>query len=811
MDQQEQVLRGISILQKDTHELKNSMKIHISVEQGIGNCLVEFLTSKINPADRRQEQDHWREAFVSTILKSKDHDISDKSRPEISESREKRLRTQFLAKLRYSYMEDREDRIAEAHVATFRWIFADDAPYSAKWPNFKAWLTSEKQLYWITGKAGSGKSTLMKYICKPDRTSESQPRMPNSRSRCEEYLRAWAGHCLLVTAAFYFWNSGVQLQMAQGGLFRSLLVQILGQIPHLVSLVALRRWEALCLFDDDSADFTEPELQTMLRLVVHHLPADAKLCLFIDGLDEFSGDHATLIGVLKDILTNSRVKLCVASRPWVIFQDAFEHSPSLMLQDLTEGDVRAYVSSTLKADPAFALLQRREPVYAGQLIINIVSKSLGVFLWVRLVVSSLLAGMGHGDRISDLQRRLDLLPPELEQLYEKMLDSLDPFYLEHAAQLFILLQESCDPISLLLLSFVDEDDWQLGLHRQIARISSEEAEMRADTMRRRINSRCKGFLEAAGSTGQPSRGPHGSNDEHYWTVQYLHRTVKDFIQSSEAQNRLRTAMRANFDPHLKLCSGNLAFLKSSRNVTFQQRSADHFWRIVSRIMHSASRINSENSKAVVRLLDDLDRTGRSLAGVFIESASLGSTFVSSQWVSLHPLSKFPSFGRHFLSLAVRHGVVEYIASKANSGCLVQQPTLEDRAVQIHPLLLDAVFTPKVVDQDSLESVPDCDMVACLLKMGARCNVPGQVDIWRVTVESMVEVITRDGDIQPWLKIIKLFAESGQKVPSIRNIELWAKATGLQDWSSTQTIVREIGMISRTSLGLKVSWIPWASK
>jgi energy-coupling factor transporter ATP-binding protein EcfA2 len=811
MVQQEQVLRGISILRKDTHNLKNTIKRHTSVEHGIGNCLVEFLTCKIDSADRRQEQNRLREAFVATIFRSNDHDVISKSWPEISQSREKRLRTQFLAKLRYSHMEDREDRITEAHAATFKWIFADKVNFSANWCNFKAWLTSEKQLYWITGKAGSGKSTLMKYICKPDQTSESGLQIPNSHSRCEEYLKAWAGDCLLVTATFYFWNSGVQLQMTQAGLFRSLLAQILGQIPHLVPLVAPKRWEALCLFEDDSVDFTEPELQTMLRSVVHHFPEDTKLCLFIDGLDEFSGDPTTLLGILKEILTNARVKLCVASRPWVVFQDAFEHSPSLMLQDLTRDDIKAYVSSMLKADPAFALLQRREPIYARQLVTNIVSKSLGVFLWVRLVVSSLLAGMGHGDRISDLQRRLDLLPPELEQLYEKMLGSLDPFYLEHAAQLFILLEESCDPMSLLLLSFVDDDDWQLGLHRVIKKISPEEAAMRGDTMRRRINSRCKGFLEAAGSTGQPSHTLRGSKDEQDWTVQYLHRTVKDFIQSSEVQNRLRAAMRANFDPHLQLCSGNIAFLKSSRNVTFQQGTADYFWRVVSRILYSASKIKSGNSKMAVRLLDDLDRTGRSLARVYIESASLGSTFVSDQWVSLHPLSKFPSFGRHFLSLAVRHGVVEYIALKTNAGCLVQQPTLEDGAVQVHPLLLDAVFMPPDVDQDSLESVPDCDMIACLLNKGAKCNVLGQMDVWRIMVESMVEVIARDGDIQPWLKAIKQFAECGQKLPSIRNIELWAKASSSSDWNSTQIILREVGMISKTSQGLQVSWIPWASK
>lgn len=44
-----------------------------------------------------------------------------------------------------------------------------------------------------------------------------------------------------------------------------------------------------------------------------------------------------------------------------------------------------------------------EPRYADQLIENVVSKAAGVFLWVHLVMASLLAGMGFSDRVSDLQ------------------------------------------------------------------------------------------------------------------------------------------------------------------------------------------------------------------------------------------------------------------------------------------------------------------------------------------------------------------------------------------------------------------------
>lgn len=72
---------------------------------------------------------------------------------------------------------------------------------------------------------------------------------------------------------------------------------------------------------------------------------------------------------------------------------------------------------------------------------EIVERAQGVFLWVNLVVKSLLSGLGNRDDIADLQRRLRLLPTELEDLYEKMLfRRADEFYDEKASQTFHIVQ-----------------------------------------------------------------------------------------------------------------------------------------------------------------------------------------------------------------------------------------------------------------------------------------------------------------------------------------------------------------------------------
>jgi hypothetical protein len=138
-----------------------------------------------------------------------------------------------MHQLRYDGMQDREGRIAAAYESTFRWIFDDDPRENARWTSFKAWLKSDDRLYWITGKPGSGKSTLMKYICSLNSDTDETGSGLQLQPRCYEFLKDWSADEKLIIATFYFWNSGIQLQMTKKGMFTTLLYQILEQCPEL--------------------------------------------------------------------------------------------------------------------------------------------------------------------------------------------------------------------------------------------------------------------------------------------------------------------------------------------------------------------------------------------------------------------------------------------------------------------------------------------------------------------------------------------------------------------------------------------------
>jgi hypothetical protein len=60
---------------------------------------------------------------------------------------------------------------------------------------------------------------------------------------------------------------------------------------------------------------------------------------------------------------------------------------------------------------------------------EVVEKAEGVFLWVRIVVDSLLRGIRNLDNMLVLLGRLNLLPRELEPLYEYLMSQIEPVYL----------------------------------------------------------------------------------------------------------------------------------------------------------------------------------------------------------------------------------------------------------------------------------------------------------------------------------------------------------------------------------------------
>ncbi|KAI0604098.1 hypothetical protein TUN205_11655, partial [Pyrenophora tritici-repentis] len=257
----------------------------------------------------------------------------------------------------------RRHQIPTADRSSNDWVFDESKTL------FKPWLEGQKKhdlLFCITGRAGSGKSTLIKHISESPCTSES--------------LQRWAGSARLHTASFFFWNQGDELQKNQIGLFQSLLYQIFRSARDLIPLVNSDRrnhekWEV-------------HELKATFKRIAGQTELDIKYCFFIDGLDEYSGDEEEVVEMLTFLSASNAIKICASTRPRSIFERYFcDTTLAFDIAKFTKADMMQHVHLQLQENENFRRLESTEPD-CWKITSLIADLARGVWLWVFLVTRS---------------------------------------------------------------------------------------------------------------------------------------------------------------------------------------------------------------------------------------------------------------------------------------------------------------------------------------------------------------------------------------------------------------------------------------
>jgi hypothetical protein len=489
--------------------------------------------------------------------------------------------------LRFHDIAERHATIANAHKKTFDWIFhhkrltiESTGPVppeiADEQSSFMDWLLGDQSLYWITGKPGSGKSTLMKYLFDDKRTLDS--------------ARCWSKGNELIAAGFFFWNSGTSMQMSRMGLLQALLHQCLKGHNELIPTIFPTRWTNYTVFGGDARPFTWLELTNALKILISM--ERFNFLLFIDGLDEFDGPPSEIGSLVLELsrISPKTIKLCVSSRPWLVFEESFRHIPFLRMEDLTRRDIQLYVEDNMRQSSRWNELQDFMPNEAAKIVSEITDKAVGVFLWVVLVVTSLLNGLRDGDSIDDLWSRLSVLPSDLEDLFKKILDHLNPEYFVQACELFQLVLFAFEPPTLLNLSLA-LDSYTSAIKAPLGQLRKEERSFRAKTMRRRIMSRCKGLLES----------PRVRMDSERAKVEYLHRTVRDFFKTDDAWTYIRSgAPGVNAPLHLAA-----SYLWSTKMAV----TPEEFWNSAALCIEYARACAKESGSAPIEILDEFIRAG----------------------------------------------------------------------------------------------------------------------------------------------------------------------------------------------------------
>ncbi|KAL4943937.1 hypothetical protein BDV06DRAFT_125145 [Aspergillus oleicola] len=392
---------------------------------------------------------------------------------------------------------------------------------------FRQFLAYHNSVFFIHGKAGSGKSTLMKYLA----DAENMP--------VRQCLQAWKGGCHLIRVSVFFWNAGDDLQKSLEGLYRSILYQALRQLPEFVAEV----------FEDasDISDWQklrQPVLDKAINKLIQTLdPQRHKLCLFIDGLDEYEGDAFDQVQLVKCICDWGRqenVKIVCSARPHQEYmQTLAQQDRHLPLHEFTKGDIFDYALTIFRESagpfpslPSFSILRLAHEV-------AILAK--GVFLWAYLIVRSFSQKLQNYSA-KQLHEMLLATPRNLDIFFDQMLENVDP--LSHSqSELFLLLAAYCPfagGLNAIAYSWVEDlKDPRFPFESPLCCYSQAETERRLGLAKAQIRDLTRGMLEVrpvnyrkrsrARRHIPPSYFSETGHPFYNYTVEFFHRTFRDYL------------------------------------------------------------------------------------------------------------------------------------------------------------------------------------------------------------------------------------------------------------------------------------------
>ncbi|KAI8950152.1 hypothetical protein F4801DRAFT_579768 [Xylaria longipes] len=644
----------------------------------------------------------------------------------------------ILNSLWYPSIHSREETISETYANTFQWIFEDPETAGKPWDSFVDFLKGDTSTYWITGKPGCGKSTLMKFISDSPKT--------------QALLEQWVGNRDLIKASYYFYYNGGDNQKSEIGLIRSLLYSILDSRRDLVPTTFKTRYKN-AIEGRKYDDLSLPEARRVLRDLTNH---NSNLCLFIliDGLDEFDPVVSrTRVQSLID-LTHSfdefkNVKLLVSSRPLPEFELGYDGSPSLSVRHLTQDDIRRYANEKLMNHPRMKILTKKHPRRTRDLLHSVVELSLGVFLWVRLVTESLAEGLTNGDNIGDLKARLNDHPSDLQDLYRTMLYRIDPRYKAQTSRLLSFVHSMTskyEELALLDLWFAENADDDMVYNTPVKPIEIEEIRDRVQEVQTLFKSRCLGLIESAPSKEKPAAGHVSytpviydfSINELTATARFIHRSVYEFLNREDVWSEVvKEHLNPTFSATLSLFRSIVLTIK-----TYRQPSEDIWENIINLAMSAGRRAKFaelETKQSHSNLLHELDLAMRGVMPLVYRCPETWRDLCSTEAYGLDRnchwsawcrswLSSLSSFHKNetnwpvidnaldsLMSFAVGYGLNHYIESQIAS---------EGRQV------LDKKGLPLLGHCLTLYSNNNAETVKCLLDKGCDPNeLHNGVTVW----------------------------------------------------------------------------------
>ncbi|UKZ65944.1 uncharacterized protein TrAtP1_007132 [Trichoderma atroviride] len=528
-------------------------------------------------------------------------------------------------------IETREEAISKNFQATYSWIFQDEPPRkdgAPMWHSFPSWLQDESEKpYWITGKPGSGKSTIMKLILQQQSVRDS--------------LSQSLGSMRLVLVKYYAWLAGTTLQKSIDGLKRTILFQALKQYPELAPVLAPRRWAFCHVLRSISGlpAWDSWEIEESFDALLSSCGKSIKLALFIDGLDEFKMPPLEIVEFIQCMMARcpKGLKLCAASRPWPEFHDRFNEGPMLEMHLLTREDMEIFVHENLKTNKGLVERKQLEPEASSQLLTDIVERANGVFLWVSIVVQHLSGLFSDGESVSQARKSLEALPTDISSLYDAIWAAIRPENLVHASHMIQVLRAYDGPIRWLTFWTIEESK-SAEFNTDRLPKGAELRKVALKSLARKLTACTKCILEVGGNVISG-------------VVDFIHRTARDWAVKPETWQLICSSSGAQFDPHLCILKAEIMILLPE---TWRVKE---WWDGIARIFWHAGEVNDtlENTLDVINSLHLFDPCFKDILR-FNESYPATDYFGRPWWGTPHSI----------LGFAAQFSILPYIKSMTHT-------------------------------------------------------------------------------------------------------------------------------------------------
>ncbi|KAL1793098.1 hypothetical protein ACET3X_008080 [Alternaria dauci] len=591
----------------------------------------------------------------------------------IQAEKETFFRATIFDRLWFEEMDKRMNSISAPVDGSFEWVFGDA---SRQVGGLLEWFTNTRgeEIYWLTGKPGSGKMTLMKHLFR--------------NPRLFPHLEAWSGQLPGITSGFFLWNSGTELQKSSVGLPRAIIYEtlqdlIFGPLEEdriIVQNLFSDRWNAFLSYAGGLHKFDFPELKAAFEGLVSD--ANKKFFFMIDGLDETDDYPKDLMDLVFSTARRDNVKFLLSARSSPAFQSAFENKPRLMLEEHIKDDIQNYLTTTFNMEPKLqALRGKMDGDEESTIVSTLAEKSSGVFLWAQLATTFLFEDLEPDSDFLILKDRADALPYILDDLLAHILSKLAPEDVEALSKLHNLLsyQNTCPAI--LPFSFAYTAETPATLAADVRPLTAVEISKRVEDMQALTRQRCKGLLSIFDTT-PPDQ--HASFES--LRVTYTHRAIHDYFLAYPGL--LKTNLNNNkseentWNPAQQWANSHLWLLKtlspptarrSSSGNTNSKASALHVWTPLSSALESSLELHTATNKFPLTYIDAALTTAvflalRSETGHDLPQYSFSSSS-SSHTPSTTPTpstSTTPTTLTAPLDLAVLLNLTAYIALKAKT-------------------------------------------------------------------------------------------------------------------------------------------------